>query len=65
MLGQLSIVDLYLVTGDIAKVAQEKSNADIKKQFADIKSLVTINSSKFDEYAKVNDIRKAVVEANV
>ena len=40
MLGQLNIFYLYLVTGAIAKVAQEKSNADINKQFADMKSLV-------------------------
>ena len=47
------------------KVAQENANADINKQFAHMKSLITTNSSKLDEYVKENDSRIAVVEPNV
>ena len=38
-----------------AKIAQQKNNEEIKKQFADMKTIMTKNSNKFDEYVKAND----------
>ena len=38
-----------------AKITQEKSNVEIKKQFTDMKELMTENSNKFDVYVKTNE----------
>ena len=44
---------------------QEKSNAEIKKQFTDMKAFMTVNSSKFDAYIKANDTKIAEVDTRV
>ena len=42
-----------------AKITQEKSNIEIKKQFTDMKALMTENSNKFDVYVKTNETKVA------
>ena len=42
-----------------AKITQEKSNIEIKKQFTDMKALMTENSNKFDVYVKTNETKIA------
>ena len=63
--GKEDILSKLLEGQKQAKVAQEKSDAEIIQQFADMKSLITTNSSKFDAYVKANDSRIAAVEKNV
>ena len=44
-----------------AKITQEKSIVEIKKQFTDMKELMTENSNKFDVYVKTNETKIAKV----
>ena len=44
-----------------AKITQEKSNVEIKKQFTDMKELMTENSNKFYVYVKTNETKIAKV----
>ena len=44
-----------------AKITQEKSNVEIKKQFTDMKELMTENSNKFYDYVKTNETKIAKV----
>ena len=48
-----------------AKLASQKHNEELKKQFTDMKTLITANSNKFGEYVKSNDARIAKVDSSV
>ena len=48
-----------------AKLTSQKNNDDIKKQLTDMKSLITANTSKFEEYVKTNDAKITKVDSSV
>ena len=48
-----------------AKLTSQKNNNDIKKQLTDMKSLITANTSKFEEYVKTNDAKITKVDSSV
>ena len=48
-----------------AKLTSQKNSDDIKKQFTDMKELITTNSTNFDQYVRTNDAKIAKVDASV